>query len=104
MKKRSGCMVRVGEWWTLRRREKVIENGTIRSINRAVKIARVSPDCKTKRAAWEMVAESFPAKKAPPTKNMLLAEFVENIYLVHARAHLRPSTADAYRNLWTLYL
>src|SRR5215469_11897090 len=96
------CVTRIGNWWTVRFRERVSENGVLRTINRARKLAEVSPECKTRAAARKLAEETFfpvvqQRQKIEPTRNVALEGFVEKNYLPHVEAYLRASTSNSYK-------
>jgi len=108
-KQQPGCVVRVKGWWTLRFRERVSEGGVLKTVNRAQRIAPVSPECKTKQAARKLATETLTPivarrQHVEPLLNVLLGEFVEYTYLPHVEAYLRASTANSYKGMWRLYL
>jgi integrase len=107
MRQQTGCLVKRGGWWLLRYRMRVMEEGKLRSVNRAHKLCRVDAQHKTK-ASVRSLAEDFlkPINEASSEQNptLRLGEFVEKVYLPYVRDHKRPSTHKGYKDMWEDHL
>jgi len=100
-------------WWVLRYREVVNEDGEIKTVQRAKRIAPADADHKTRasvrndeRLQAEIEEILKPAKKQtiPPARVMRMGQFVDDVYLPYVDANLRPSTAKGYRQMWDDYV
>ena len=108
-KQRSGCVTRVGDWWVVRFREQVQLKGELRTINRAKRLVRVSPEHKTKRSVASLAERELAIQRPrstgpqPIRANMKLGEFVESLYWPYIEKSKRPSTLCGYRKMWSRY-
>jgi integrase len=107
MRKQTGCLVRRGGWWLLRYRMRAMEEGKLRSVNRAHKLCRVDSAHKTKASVRDLVRDYLKpindasSEQQPASR---LGEFVEKVYLPWVKDHKRPSTHKGYEDMWEGHL
>src|SRR3954465_4986066 len=102
-REQKGSIYKRSGFWVLRYRQTVNIDGELRTIQKAVQIAPVDANHKTKRSLEPIIKERLAAVNSDnrsPARVTLLGEFVEKIYLPHVKEQKRPSTHKGYRDIW----
>jgi integrase len=104
----EGYLYRKGSIWLLRYYDsEYVANGSVRSVQKTKKLAKVGPECPNKTAARDLAREFLepinPARNTPEAA-MTLTSFSEHRYLPFVKMHKRISTFHGYRNVWRRYL
>jgi integrase len=105
--KQNGSITRHRGWWVLRYREPVGEGGVIQTLLKARRLAPVDAQHKTKasvRYLADEVLEPLQGRKVSPLFVTTLGDFVERLYLPWVEQQKRPSTYQAYAQMWNAYL
>ena len=104
----AGYVFKKGSNWYLRYREDVLlENGSIKRVQKCRKLATATGQCRTKGAAHELAEEIIrPLNDGTirPQSLMSLNQFIENLYLPYVLAQKRRSTYGGYKNIWRRYV
>ena len=104
----QGYIYKKSSWWYVRYYEDVIqEDGSIKRMQLAHRMAEVCDAYRSKRAVKPLVQEFLrPLNSGAygPEGTMTLERFVGKGYLPHVAAQKRPSTYRGYKNLWEEYL
>ena len=104
----AGYVFKKGSNWYLRYREDVVlEDGSIKRIQKCRRLAKATGQYRTKRAAAQLVDEIIrpindSARK--PESTMSLNRFIENCYLPYVDEQKRRSTYCGYKNIWLRYV
>lgn len=100
----QGYIYKKSAWWYVRYYEDVIqEDGSIKRVQLAHRIAPVCDAYRSKRAVKPLVQDFLrPLNSGAygPEGTMTLERFVGKGYLPHVAAQKRPSTYRGYKNLW----
>jgi hypothetical protein len=105
--KQNGSITRHRGWWVLRYREPVGEGGVVQTLLKARRLAPVDAQHKTKasvRRLADEVLEPLQGRKVSPLFVTTLGDFVERLYLPWVKQQKRPSTCQAYAQMWNAYL
>jgi hypothetical protein len=92
----EGYLYRKGGLWLLRYYDSAVaEDGSVRRVQIAQKLANVGPECPNKTAARDLAREfleSINLARHTPDAAMTLTRFTENRYLPFVETHKRIST------------
>jgi len=105
--KQNGSITRHRGWWVLRYRESVGEGGVVQTLLKARRLAPVDAQHKTKasvRRLADEILEPLRGRKVSPLFVTTLSDFVERLYLPWVKQQKRPSTYQAYAQMWNAYL
>jgi integrase len=105
--KQAGYVMRHRGWWVLRYRERVGMGGTISTVQRAKRLARIDGDHKTKASVRDLADEelqSISKSSTDPLRITRLGDFVDRAYLPYVKQQKRPSTYKGYSQMWREYL
>lgn len=104
--RQSGSITRRRGFWVLRYRERVAVNGEIRTVQRAVRLAPIDAEHRTKATVQDLAEDRLrpilrrdAAMELPTT----LGDFVERCYLPHIDEQKKPSTRRGYHQVWSEY-
>ncbi len=104
----KGYVYKKGRWWYVRFYDDVMqEDGSIKRVQVARKVAPVSDDYRSKGAVKSLVEEKlrpFNNGHYTPESTMALERFVDTIYLPYVAEQKRPSTFRGYRDIWENHL
>ena len=103
MRHQSGYIWRENGAWYGRWRENVLIEGQVVRKQRSKKLAEVSDRYRTEsdvRPLLDEVLGPLNNGKVDANTTMLLAPFVDNLYLPYVKENLKPSTYDGYQKLW----
>jgi integrase len=76
-------------------------------VRKVVKLARISPEYPTKTSVLQLAEKilgPLNSKSLQPESSMSVADFIQNYYLPHVKAELRPSTYTDYKTVFNTYL
>jgi integrase len=107
MRHQTGHIFRKGRSWYGRWWEDVLKDGCVVRKQRAKKLADYCDRYRSEkdvRPLLDAILRPLNEGRATPESTMTVAQFVEQFFLPHADADLKPSTAHGYRELWKLYL
>jgi integrase len=107
MRHQQGYVWRKGRSWYGRWREDVLIDGRVVHKQRSRKLADYCDRYRSARDVQPLlddILRPLNEGRATPESTMTVAQFVEQFFLPHADAELKPSTAHGYRELWKLYL
>jgi integrase len=96
----KGSIKRVGKCWLLRYYEPVLQDGKVVKRPRAKKLATYGDGYRTEkdvRPLADLILAPINARTAEPESSQLVTEFLEYVYMPHARETLKPSTANTYK-------
>jgi integrase len=99
----QGRIYRKGRAWILDYAVKELRDGVPRWAKRSKKLAPVCEAFRTEASVRHLAAEHlapYNARQARPESTDTVAFFIENIYLPHCKANLRPSTYNGYKFLF----
>jgi hypothetical protein len=105
--KQAGYIMRRRGWWILRYRERTGVGGHVKTVQRAVRLAPIDEQHKTKASVREEAEKRLkPLNENPPAPLMTttLGDLVERVYLPHIGENKRPSTQRGYKQVWHAYL
>jgi integrase len=105
--KQNGSILRHRGWWVVRYRERVGIGGTIKTVNRAKRLAQVDAQHKTVASVRHLAADILePVNRTTvsPLTVTKMGDFVERLYLPFAKEQKRPSTYKGYFQIWHQYL
>jgi integrase len=105
--KQNGSITRHRGWWVLRYRESSSEGGVVQTLLKARRLAPIDADHKTKasvRRLADEVLEPIHSRNVSPVFVTTLGDFVERKYLPYIKQQKRPSTYQAYAQMWNAYL
>jgi integrase len=105
--KQNGSITRHHGWWVLRYREQVGEGGVVKTLLKSRRLAPVDAQHKTRasvRCLADEVLEPLLGRKVSPLFVTTLGDFVERLYLPWVKQQKRPSTYQAYAQMWNAYL
>jgi integrase len=104
----AGYVFKKGSNWYLRYRETVqLEGGSIQRIQKCRRLAKVTGQYRTKRAAEQLAEEIIrPLNDGVirPESTMSLNHFIEVSYLPYVAEQKRRSTYSGYKNIWLAIL
>jgi integrase len=103
-----GYITRHRGWWVIRFRERVGVGGTIRTVQRAKRLALVDSEHKTEASVRNLAQDEIRslchAKPVEPTLVTKLGDFGDRVYLPFVKQQKRPSTYRGYSQMWGEYL
>lgn len=102
----EGYVYKRGSWWIVRYRQTINKNGELKTVHRAEKLVPVSPHYKTARSVADLAAEKMKTinlENAEPQSVVSIADFWQNVYEPHIKAHKRPSTQKCYADIWEVH-
>jgi len=106
-RQQGGYIYRRGEWWVLRYRETVLEDGQPVRRQLAKQLAPVAPEHRKLRRPPESVeadAQKFlqpiNSNAYPPEATQSLDDFVERVYFPGLEKQMRASTEKGYKARW----
>jgi integrase len=105
--KQAGYIMRRRGWWILRYRERTGVGGEVKTVQRAVRLAQVDAQHKTRasvRAEADRILKPLNEHAPAPLLTTTLGDFIERIYFPHVEEHKRPSTQRGYKQVWEAYL
>jgi integrase len=106
MKKQGGSVYRRGGFWVLRFRETVNQQGTLRTVQRAEKLAPCRTH-KSKRSLEELINErmrEINQRNQQPELVITMEDFYRQVFLPHVDDQLRPSMGKGVRDVWKNHL
>ena len=111
MRKQHGSVYRAGDYWVLRHRENIIENGQLVRRQLATKIDRVLPEHRRLKRPPPEIIKRAEQMLAPlnaggydPQATQTLVEYVERKFFPDMESKIRPSTLCGYRRRWETQL
>ena len=100
----QGYVYRKSGWWYVRYYDSVVqEDGAIKRVQVARRIAPVGDHYRSKRVVMPLAEEFLqPVNRGTyaPESTMTLERFVEQTYLPYVAAQKRPSTFRGYKSMW----
>jgi hypothetical protein len=102
-----GYVYKRAGWWVLRYRVTINEGGTLKTVQKAMQLAPVGANHKTKRSVEPLVKDKLASVnqyRQNPESVVTMGDFVERIYLPFVAAQRRPSTYKGYRSVWNDHL
>jgi integrase len=104
----AGYVFKKGSNWYVRYREDVVlEDGSIKRIQKCRRLAKAIGQYRTKRAADKLADEIIRPLNdgaSKPESTMSLNQFIEGVYLPYVADQRRRSTYSGYRNIWLRYV
>src|SRR5580704_4850325 len=105
---KKGCTTKHHGWWVLRYRETVGVEGRIETVRRAVRLAQVNAQYKTKASVRLLADQHLQSMNQSPCVSPLnvtkIGDFVVRAYLPYVQQQKRPSTHRGYVQMWNRYL
>jgi integrase len=99
----TGHVYKRGGSWVLRYRQTINQSGELVTVQKAVRLAPIDANHKTKKSVKELVEGKLTDinryNRTPETVTTV-GEFVNRIYLPFVVQQKRPSTARGYRDMW----
>jgi integrase len=95
----KGVIVRKGGAWWLYYNAKETRDGIVSWVKRAERLASVGGEFRTPASVRHLAAEILSplnTRQARPEPTQTVASFIEDVYLPHCKANLRPSTHFGY--------
>ena len=105
--KKTGSIIRHRGWWVLRFRERVGIGGTLKTVNRAKRLAVIDAQHKTRASVRQIadeVMEPLNRLSVSPLCVTCLGDYVQRIYLPYAKQQKKASTHRGYAQMWNQYL
>ena len=99
----NGRIYKKGPSWILDYAVKELRDGVPRWAKRSKKLAPISDEYRSEASVRHLAAEHLAphnAKQTRPESTDTIKYFIENIYLPHCKANLRPSTYNGYKYLF----
>jgi integrase len=106
-RKQNGYVYRRAGFWVLRYRVRVMEEGKLKTVQRAKQLAPIDAQHKTKasvRQLAEDVLKPMNERLYSPETVATIGQFVEGVYLPHIKQQKRLSTHKGYRDIWNNHL
>ena len=107
MKHQEGYIWRKGRSWYGRWWEDVLVDGRVVRKQRSRQLADYCDRYRSRKDVQPLLEEilrPLNAGKLRPESTLTVAEYVEQCYLPHIEAELKPSTIAGYKDLWDRYL
>lgn len=107
MRHQTGYIWKKGGHWYGRWREDVLVGD---HIERQAKVRQLAPYCDRYRNPSDVqpllddILRPINEGRANPRGTMTVAKYYENIFLPYAKAELKPSTVNGYKQTWRMYL
>jgi len=105
--KQAGYITRHRGWWIVRYRERVGVGGSIKTVQRAKRLAPVDAEHKTQASVRSLAARELdPVNRnsTEPLRITKLGDFVDRVYLPFVKQQKRPSTYRGYSQMWSDYV
>jgi integrase len=99
--------LKCGFWYVRYREDVVLEDGTVKRLQKCRRLARATGSYRTKRAVESLAEKTlrpFNDGVMAAESTMSLNRFTESVYFPYAEQQKRRSTYRGYRNLWKRYI
>src|SRR5215472_15793547 len=106
-RKQSGYLYRHAGFWVLRYRVRVMEDGKLKTVQRAKQLAPIDAQHRTKASVKplaEAVLKPLNEHVYSPETTVTIGQFVDGVYLPHVKRQKRVSTHKGYRDIWENHL
>ncbi len=99
--------LRCGFWYVRYREDVLLEDGTVKRLQKCRRLARAAGSYRTKRAVESLAEKTlrpFNDGVMAAESTMSLNRFIESVYFPYAEQQKRRSTYRGYYNLWKRYI